>query len=126
MTLAPSIQVLRTGVRVHAATVTTGVGVKSQAVNVAGDIGHIAISLTGLNGRPPLRVYDDVARGISLSQPPAFVDDDILVTGFLHAVRGEGLGLLLNNLGIDDIGETIPRIPAHRRGAEARGCGQEK
>src|SRR5580658_4131060 len=64
MTLAASVQVLRAGVGVHAATVTTGVGVdpgpQAQAVNVAGDIGHVAISLTRLNGRPPFRVYDDV------------------------------------------------------------------
>ena len=130
MTLAAGIQVLRAGVGVHAATVTTGVGVdpglQAQAVNVGGDIGHVAIFLTRLNGRPLLGIDDDVACGIALSQPPAFVDDDILVTGFLHAVRGQGFGLLLNDLRIHDIGETIPGIPAHRRGAEARGCRYEK
>jgi len=34
--------------------------------------------------------------------------------------------LPLNDLGIHDVGETIPGIPAHRRGTEARGCRYEK
>jgi hypothetical protein len=46
-------------------------------VNVGGNVGHVAGFLTRLNGRPLLGVYDDVAGGIALSQPPAFVDDDI-------------------------------------------------
>jgi hypothetical protein len=61
-----------------------------------------------------------------LAMSPSFVDDDILVAGFFHAVRGQSLSLLLNDLGIHDIGETIPGIPAHRRSAEARGCEYEK
>ena len=95
-------------------------------MDVGGDIGHVAIFLAGLNGGPLLRVYDEVACGIALSQPPAFVDDDVLVTGFLHAVRGQRFGLLLNDLRIHDVGETVPGIPSHRRGTEARGCRHEK
>jgi hypothetical protein len=113
-----------------AAAVTACVGVnpgfQAQAVNVIGDIGHVAVFLARLNGGPLLKVYDDVACGIALAQPPAFVDDDILVTGFLHAVRGQSFGLLLNDLGIHDIGETVPGIPSHGRGTEARGCGHGK
>jgi hypothetical protein len=65
MALAAGIQVLWAGVRVHAAPVPTGVGVdasfQAQAVNVSGYIGHVAILLTRLNGRPLFGIDHDVA-----------------------------------------------------------------
>ena len=92
MPLAPRIHVLGARVGVHAATVAAGVGVnprlQSQAVNVIGDVGHVTVSLPGLNGRPLLWIDENVAGGIALAQPPAFVDDHILITGFFHPVRG--------------------------------------
>ena len=90
MALAAGIQKLWAGVGAHAASVSTGVGVdaglQSQAVNVCGDVGHIASFLAGLNGRPLFGIDDDVAGGIACSQPPSFVDDDVFVAGFFHAV----------------------------------------
>src|SRR3954451_6557164 len=74
--------------------------------------------------RPTARgeIGQDCIRRRTFAYPPAFIDDDILVTGFLHAVRGQSFGLLLHDLGIDYIGETVPGVPSHRRGTETRGC----
>jgi hypothetical protein len=90
MPFAARIHVLRAGVGVHAATVATCIsvdpGLQPQAVNVIGDVGRVAIFLAGLDGRPLLSIYDDVACGITLAPPPTFINDNVLVTGSLHAI----------------------------------------
>src|ERR1039457_7101637 len=81
MPLAAGIDVLRARVGVHAATVAARVrvdpGPQPQAVNVIGDVGHVAVFLAGPDGGPLPGVHDDVACAVTLAQPPAFVDDDI-------------------------------------------------
>jgi hypothetical protein len=67
-------------------TSRTGIGVNSgfqtQAVNITGDVGHIAVSLATLDSRPLLWVHDDMTCWVALTEPPTLVDDDILVPGF--------------------------------------------
>ena len=130
MTIAAGIQKLWAGVRVHATSVSTAVGVDAglepEAVNVGGNVGHIAIFLAGMKAGHCLGFTATLpAASRSPNHHPSSMTT-LLVAGFFHAVRGQSFGLFLNDPGIHNVGETIPGIPSHRRSAEARSCGYEK
>src|SRR6266576_6095811 len=59
-------------------------------------------------------VGHDVASGVA-ADLPAIINDDVFVTGVLHAAADEGVGGRLDEILGDVTGETVPTVPAHGR-----------
>ena len=113
VTFTPGIRIGWAKVRPHgAAAIRSGIrvdsGLQTLGVNGADNIGHIACLLSRSQCRPGLGIDHHVAVLIPFSEPPAFIDIDVLIAGLLHAGGDHGLGLLEGDLGIDGIREAVP------------------
>jgi len=103
------------GAAAVAPRVRVDAGLEAERVNVADDVGHVAGALAGPDGGPCLGIDDDVAVGIAVAEPPAFVNVDVLIAGLMHAGGDHRFGLGGGDVGVDVVGEAVPRRPAHGR-----------
>src|SRR6266704_3344946 len=97
------IPVARAGVRFQADLQALGMVVVGEGLDAGGE---------------SFRVGDNVAGGVT-ADLPAIVNDDVFVTGVLHAAGDEGVGGRLDELLGNVAAETVPTVPAHR-GSESQ------